>query len=76
VQNKLVINARNGADVSQQVATLEELERTVGAAMLPLNQTTTEYQALIQGGANAQELDSLLIEGFDLDQVISYYTGQ
>jgi hypothetical protein len=76
VQNKLVINARNGADVSQQIATLEQLEGTVGAAMLPLNQKTTEYNALVQGGADPQELDSLLLQGFELDQVISHYTGQ
>lgn len=76
VKNKLVINARNGADVSQQVNTLEELERTVGQAMLPLNQKTPEYQALVSGGANPSEVDSLLSQGYDLEDVISYYTGQ
>ncbi len=76
VKNKLVINARNGADVSGQTATLEELERTVGQAMLPLNQKTSEYQALVDGGANPTEIDSLLTQGYQIEDVISYYTGQ
>jgi len=62
--------------VSGQVRTLEELESTVGEAMLPLNRKTPEYRALLSGGAQKEELDSLLSQGYELDDVISYYTGQ
>lgn len=76
VRQKMAVQARAGRDVSGQTKTLEELEKTVGGALLPVNKQTPEYKALIEAGAPQSEVDSLLLQGYELDDVISYYTGQ
>lgn len=75
VENQLSIAAQNGVNVSGNVALLDQLDRSVGEALAPINMRSPQADALLQAGATRDELEYLFKSGYDLDEVEQYYMG-
>lgn len=75
VRNQLSVAAQNGIDVSGNVAILDQLDSTVGEALAPINMKTPQVEAMIQAGADSQEIEYLFKKGYDIEDVEEYYMG-
>lgn len=75
VRNQLTIAAESGLNVSGLANTVERLDKMVGESLTPITMKSGEVQDLIDAGANREEIEGLLREGYDITEVENYYTG-
>lgn len=75
LENQLRNRALAGYDVSGLGSQLEIVERQVGETMAPIYMKSQPVNDLIKAGANKTEIETLLRDGYDMDEVINYYTS-